>query len=226
MTRPDARTQLLLAGERLIAEFGPEVSLRDVAVAAGQRNNSAVHYHFGSRDGLIEAIISHRQAPLERARLALLAEHEGAAPLDSDVAALVAILVEPLFDTPYSDGSTHYARFLERVRNHPVMMGSTSAVDQWPATRILTGRILRALDRLPEAVRHQRLASMASVMFTLLADHERQADDRCPGVLSEATARANIISMVVGLLTAPLVFASAAPDASESGDLEHQGVSP
>ena len=62
MSRTDARTQLLLAGERLIAEFGPEVSLRDVAVAAGQRNNSAVHYHFGSRDGLIKAIIGHRQA--------------------------------------------------------------------------------------------------------------------------------------------------------------------
>ncbi|MCX8560575.1 TetR family transcriptional regulator [Mycolicibacterium mucogenicum] len=204
MNRPDARTQLLVAGERLIAESGPAVSLRDVAMAAGQRNNSAVHYHFGSRDGLIEAIIAHRQAPLEQARLALLAEHEAAERPGDDVAALVTILVEPLFDTPYSDGSCHYARFLERVRNHPVMADLTFAGDQWPATRVLTGRILRALGHLPEAVRHQRLSSMASVMFTLLADHERQADGPRRGGMTEADARANILSMVVGLLTAPM----------------------
>ncbi len=207
MSRPDARTQLLLAGERLIAEFGPEVSLRDVAVAAGQRNNSAVHYHFGSRDGLITAIIGHRQAPLEQARLALLAEHESAGEPDDSITALVTILVEPLFDTPYADGSSHYARFLERVRNHAVMAELTLTAEQWPATRILTTRLLRALDHLPEALRRQRMAAMASVMYTLLADHERHVDehrDVVRGALSEAEARDNIVAMVVGLLTAPM----------------------
>lgn len=207
MSRPDARTRLLLAGERLIAESGPEVSLRDVAVAAGQRNNSAVHYHFGSRDGLIEAIIGHRQAPLEQARLTLLAEHEGAGEPDDSVAALVKILVEPLFDTPYSDGSSHYARFLERVRNHAVMAELTVTAEQWPATRILTARLLRALDYLPEALRRQRMAAMASVMYTLLADHERHVHghrDVVRGALTEAEARGNIVAMVVGLLTAPV----------------------
>ncbi|WP_208103617.1 TetR family transcriptional regulator [Mycolicibacterium sp. CBMA 226] len=207
MSRPDARTQLLLAGERLIAESGPEVSLRDVAVAAGQRNNSAVHYHFGSRDGLIKAIIGHRQAPLEQARLALLAEYESAGASDGSITALVAILVEPLFDTPYADGSSHYARFLERVRNHPVMAELTLTAEQWPATRILTTRLLRALDYLPEVLRRQRMAAMASVMYTLLADHERHVDehrDAVRGALSEAEARDNIIAMVVGLLTAPM----------------------
>ncbi len=207
VSRPDARTRLLLAGERLIAESGPEVSLRDVAVAAGQRNNSAVHYHFGSRDGLIEAIIGHRQAPLEQARLTLLAEHEGAGEPDDSVAALVKILVEPLFDTPYSDGSSHYARFLERVRNHAVMAELTVTAEQWPATRILTTRLLRALDYLPEALRRQRMAAMASVMYTLLADHERHVHghrDVVCGALTEAEARGNIVAMVVGLLTAPV----------------------
>ncbi|WP_162460443.1 MULTISPECIES: TetR family transcriptional regulator [unclassified Mycolicibacterium] len=217
MSRPGARTQLLIAGERLIAESGPDVSLRDVAVAAGQRNNSAVHYHFGSRDGLIEAIIGHRQAPLEQARLALLAEYESVGKPDDTIAALVAILVEPLFEAPYADGSRHYARFLERVRNHPVMAELALTADQWPATRILTTRMLRALDYLPEAVRRQRLAAMASVMFALLADHERLLDEhRDTATLSEAEARENIISMVVGLLTAPMVSRAAAHGASTS----------
>jgi len=45
------------------------------------------------------------------------------------------------------------------------------------------------------------------VMFTLLADHERQVDeqrDAPRGALSEAEARDNIVAMVVGLLTAPM----------------------
>ena len=69
------------------------------------------------------------------ARLALLAEHESAGEPDDSITALVTILVEPLFDTPYSDGSSHYARFLERVRNHPVMAELTLTAEQWPATR-------------------------------------------------------------------------------------------
>ncbi|MGH3722871.1 MAG: TetR family transcriptional regulator [Mycobacterium sp.] len=200
MNRPDARAQLLLAGERLIADYGPEVSLRDVAAAAGQRNNSAVQYHFGSRDGLIKAIISHRQGPMEQARLVLLAERESAAPSEGDVVALVTILMSPLFDVPYSDGSAHYARFLERVRNHPAMKDRDIAIEQWPATRVLTAQLYRALCHLPETLRNQRLAAMASVAFTLLADHERHVSE---GSASDTEARGNIISMVVGLLTAP-----------------------
>lgn len=205
MNRPDARGQLLLAGERLIAEYGPDVSLRDVAAAAGQRNNSAVQYHFGSRDGLIKAVISHRQGPLEQARLVLLAEHESAARSEDDIAALVTILVSPMFDVPYRDGSTHYARFLERVRNHPAMKDRDIAIDQWPATRVLTARLYRALGHLPEALRNRRLEAMASVAFTLLADHERQVS---AGSVSDSNAQENIISMVVGLLAAA---SSAAP---------------
>ena len=48
-----ARELIIVAAERLIAERGVDVPLRDIAAAAGQRNNSAVQYHFGSRDGLI-----------------------------------------------------------------------------------------------------------------------------------------------------------------------------
>ena len=47
----DGRERIIVAAERLIAERGIDVPLRDIAVAADQRNNSAVQYHFGSRDG-------------------------------------------------------------------------------------------------------------------------------------------------------------------------------
>lgn len=202
MSRNEPRLQLLLAGERLIAEQGPAVALREVAIAAGQRNNSAVHYHFGSREGLIEAIIEYRQAPLERARLEMLAKHEASGAPD-EIVTLIEILVRPLFDIPYIDGSAHYARFLERVRDQLSAPPEHTAAEGWPATQILSTRLARALTHLPLQTRTHRLASMATVMFGLLADHERRAVGD-PFDHIHATEQQNeIISMLAGMLTAP-----------------------
>ena len=202
MTRPLPRAALLLAGERLIAERGPDVALRDVATAAGQRNNSAVHYHFGSRDGLINAIIEHRQEPLEHARMALLAELESVG-VDDDIAALVAVLVRPLFDIPYADGSVHYARFLERVRDHPAVRQIQMGGERWPALRILTTRLHRLLTQLPPAARTRRLTAMALVLFTLLADYERENIEQSVTAAAKTQSKKEIMAMLIGLLTAP-----------------------
>lgn len=66
--------QLLLTAERLFGEHGIDgVSLRQIAAQAGSSNNSAVHYHFGSKKRLIEAIFTHRLPQLEQRRALLLA---------------------------------------------------------------------------------------------------------------------------------------------------------
>lgn len=59
--------------ERLYAERGfANVSVRQISEAAGQRNNSAVQYHFESRDGLIRTILSHHTALVEKHRIAMV----------------------------------------------------------------------------------------------------------------------------------------------------------
>ena len=53
----DARREILDAAERLLAERGPEaVRVQAVARAVGL-TDAAVHYHFGSREGLLEALL-------------------------------------------------------------------------------------------------------------------------------------------------------------------------
>ncbi|MFC9996072.1 TetR/AcrR family transcriptional regulator [Nocardia sp. NPDC127526] len=198
MTSPDARELLLLAGERAIAEHGPDVALRDIAVAAGQRNNSAVHYHFGNRDGLIAAIIERHQPALENRRTALLAAHKGSGAPDS-VDVLVGMLIRPLFDIPYAAGSTHYARFLEQARTHPAV-GIRNLHDKtvWPATLTLIDRIYRTMPPLPPALRRYRLTAMSTAMFALLADYERQRFDTAA---ERIEVQDNIVAMLVGMLT-------------------------
>ena len=71
--RSDAtRKRILDAAERLFAQHGgAAVSVRNVAAAADV-NLAAIGYHFGSKDGLFEALFSRRAAPLTSARLAAL----------------------------------------------------------------------------------------------------------------------------------------------------------
>ncbi len=67
------REQLLDAAERLFLEHGlDEVSLRAIVREAGQRNQSALQYHFGGREELITAILNRRMQQVEARRRSLV----------------------------------------------------------------------------------------------------------------------------------------------------------
>ena len=65
--KADLRERLLLVAVRLFAERGVEaVSMRTINSEAGTKNKSAVHYHFGNKAGILEAIfewVNERVAP-------------------------------------------------------------------------------------------------------------------------------------------------------------------
>jgi AcrR family transcriptional regulator len=63
------KTRLLDVAEHLFLRDGLGVSVRDITDAAGQ-NGAAVHYYFGSRDGLIGAVIARRTGDLAARRRA------------------------------------------------------------------------------------------------------------------------------------------------------------
>jgi AcrR family transcriptional regulator len=78
------REQLLDAAEKLFLEHGlDEVSLRAIVREAGQRNQSALQYHFGGREELIIAILNRRMQQVEARRRSLMdAALAGGAALD------------------------------------------------------------------------------------------------------------------------------------------------
>lgn len=199
------RDRILLAAEQLIAERGVDVPFREIAAGAGQRNNSAVHYHFGSREGLIEAVLELRTAPQEARRLQLLAELEEQGRAD-DLTALVETLVRPLCETPYEAGATHFARFVEQIRNHTALADTVFDAGRWPTSRIVAGRISQALGHLPPAVRRRRLESLMAVEFSLLAEHERRWDGT-GSAAPDPDAVDDLVAMLVGLLQAPVLAA-------------------
>ena len=70
------KSVILDTAEQLFSEHGfSEVSLRRIIAVAGV-NLASVHYHFGSKEALIEAILARRIKPLNQERLACLAKAE------------------------------------------------------------------------------------------------------------------------------------------------------
>jgi AcrR family transcriptional regulator len=200
---PSSRERILAAAERVIAERGPGVPLREIAVAAGLRNNSAVQYYFEDRDGLVAAVVAFRLASLEARRLEMLAALEAEGRAD-DPAALVSALALPMFEIPFAEGATHYARFLEQVRAHPAVRElGTHRGEADASVRIITSRLARALTHVPPPLRAFRLTALTSALFAVLADRERALEAGAVDPASDALSRADVVQMLVGALLAP-----------------------
>jgi AcrR family transcriptional regulator len=99
MEETDSKTKLLNAAEVLIARHGiSATSVRDVTEAAGA-NVAMVKYHFGSKDGLVEAVMKRHLDPINAQRLSLLGDAEkrfpdGVLPLEEVLDALFRPAVE------------------------------------------------------------------------------------------------------------------------------------
>ena len=103
-----------MTAERLFAERGVDtVSLREIGLAAGQRNKVATQYHFGDRETLILAIFSRRSGHMNRRRLDLLSEAD-ASGLGLDVPTLLWALIQPLSEHLAEPGN-YYIGFLSRL---------------------------------------------------------------------------------------------------------------
>lgn len=195
----DARTRLLVAAERLFAERGVDnVSLRQVGERAAQRNNSAVQYHFGDKQGLIQALYDLRLVPLNERRLEMLADVPAPEPAD-----LARIYVQPMSDAVIaSGGSWAYARFLDRY------LGRGREFEPFDdqhgrGSREVSRMMSECLADLGAAVSGERLRMIQVLTIRTLADLEHRLEldlaDREDADLTVST----LIEGVAILLTAP-----------------------
>jgi AcrR family transcriptional regulator len=201
---PDAKTLLLLAGERLFARSGLDgASLREIAAEAGQRNHHAVQYHFGCRQGLIRAIFEFRMGQMEERRAAMLAEAQSQGRLD-DIHTLMGIVFLPQLDLPGQQVNHSYATFLCQylLRNEGNAFGDFGTPSPPHLSR--TFDVLRQrLTFLPERIAQRRLVTACFMFLNMLStySHDRA---RADGDESFDDAVADTLNQIVAATCAPL----------------------
>jgi AcrR family transcriptional regulator len=95
----DTKEKILNTAERLFGDQGyAATSLRHIIGDAGV-NLAAIHYHFGSKEDLLDHVITRKAGPVNEARLALLDRFEEEArpnspPLEQILEAFLAPLTE------------------------------------------------------------------------------------------------------------------------------------
>jgi AcrR family transcriptional regulator len=182
--------------ERLVAEAGlSALTLRAVQSLAQQRNKSAAQYHFGSRAGLIEAVVRTRMAPVNERRGELLDRLEG----PDDPAALVDVLVRPLAEATTTDTS-HWARFLVQCGTDPTLAQVVATASEGRAYRDCVRRLVNALDHLPEPLRTRRVEHAIALAVTSLAAAESRGDTHPLPVRIEID---DLIAMCTAVATTP-----------------------
>ena len=202
------REHILLAGERLFAEQGfDNVSLRQINTEAGQRNSSASHYHFGSKEALITAIYEYRMEHLNVRRNRMLA----ALPSGSEphsVISMIEILIYPMVEEiEGSVGGHQYIQFLSQLFSHPMM----NLVDMWRSQfGESVGRVYyelrRALPHIPDEVFGPRFGLMWLLAVNALADRERLSSTPVGTVSSALPVLyvSNLVDTLAGLISAPV----------------------
>lgn len=209
---------ILAAAERLFAEHGVfAVSNRQVSEAAGQGNNAAVGYHFGTKTDLVRAIEHKHRVPVERLREQMVTQLSRRAQ-PADLRDWVACLVRPLTEHLAALGNpTWYARFAAQVMTDPAYYNIVvkDALTSPSLVQVIDG-INRCLPQLPADVHAERNLMARNLLVHTCADRERAmasgdgsgssasltgAAVPCP---SWQAAASGLIDAIVGLWLAPV----------------------
>ena len=179
-----AREALVAVAERLFAERGVDaVTVRDVVKAAGQRNSSAVQYHFGNKAGLLQAILEPHQARLD-ARRAEMLDELGERP---GLEALIEALIRPLASLLDSESGRNYIRIRAQlvgaarlpsdsdlIRAALTGAGGGTSAESRPGIRRVAQALVNLVDDTQMADLGHRLTLTAVLLLHGLADFARR----------------------------------------------------
>lgn len=193
---PSPKQQLVLTAERLYALHGLDgVPLRHIGVAAGMANKSAVQYHFGTKENLIQAILVNRINGLTRRRELLEARLSG-----GDVRQIVEAHQLPLIELA-EDRDCYYLPFFEQLMraNHPL---DNLSDEHRQSKRSYYERLRQLLEHIPQPIRDIRIHQVSAVCVHVCADRHRL---RMQGmtVAPYALHVSQLLDLLVGILTVP-----------------------
>ncbi len=197
----DTRSALLQSAQRLIAERGlGTVSVKDITRAAGARNPSAVHYHFGNLEALIKEVFAQRYKAIEQARAVRLAKVDEADPARRLVA-LMAAAIAPFMECCLDEEGRLYVRFCLQFSSDP-RFNLLELVTEYgmPSLISLRAQVAACVPAIPEEVVNARLRQAFSIALVQAADYSRQLEAGLQIALEQAVREAS--SSLAGYIAA------------------------
>lgn len=171
MVKGLARDLILDAAEKLFAEQGVQaVSLRAVNAAAGV-SAGVLHYHFGHREALVEALIDRRMGLLMAHRQALLAPLTKQA--NPGIDAIIEALVHPLADFVLNGGDAgqRYVQLIAHLySDRSAALDKVSRLYIEDTTAYFPVLLQRACPQLSVTSINWRLAAANNAMLYTLAE--------------------------------------------------------
>ncbi len=125
--REETVAKILDAAEALFAGYGEHgVTIKDAAKAAGV-DTALIHYYFGNKNGLFDAVFSRRAAIINEMRLSAMADYETANGQAMTIEGALAAFLDPTFKLMLEGdpGWRHYAAIVAQMNNAPARGGET-----------------------------------------------------------------------------------------------------
>jgi AcrR family transcriptional regulator len=206
MADAGTRDLLKLAARRLFALRGFDgVSVRDIVVAAGQRNSGSLHYYFGSKDELARELVADGAKLIDDRRNRLLDAIEARGG-PRNLRELIDVLVWPSTnlagDTTHSSKEDTYIRFITMLQMSHRQLFLDALEGKWASGYERTLDHIRAM--LPEIdaeILNQRLMLMSLYLRSAMSSREAALEGGQPHrVWSDPVMMENLIDTIEGLL--------------------------
>lgn len=168
-SKPSTREQIMLAAEHLFAHKGIDaVSLNEINKAAGQKNTSSLHYHFGSKEELIQEIVYFHYEEIETALQDSLNQLELTSALR--YRQLIECTIAPFVAKLNTERGINYLLIVNQllIKSADMLIeGHPAQVDK--ARLRLFDIFARLANDMPDEIKITRMVMFSGLMFQSLA---------------------------------------------------------
>ena len=174
----NTRNKIIATAERLYADRGIEaVSLNEITREAEQKNKSALSYHFGDKDGLLQAIIAKHVGSVLEERTTLVAQLQSAnnLTLETLTQSIVYSLASKLDD---DNGGRYYLSILAQLISANRYDLLWEEMDYMTGNEAVMDLYAEFTADTPEELRMPRLMQACHMLFHSLAYIAKVVDSK------------------------------------------------
>lgn len=201
------KQELKIAAQKLFAERGLDgVTVQEIVLSAGQRNNASLHYHFGNKEELARQLVIDGAKLIDERRQKMLDDLELTNKIN-DLREIMNALILPVTSISTNPDHQTYLRFIANLQFSKRQFLRDALGDRWNiGYRRCLDHFRRTLTDIPPPLLEQRLSLVGIYGNAILAareealQHERSKNE---GLWQYEYSLENVIDTLLAVLEGP-----------------------